>query len=686
MTDWNHSTPLATAGAYAQAMIPLRIEGADPTNPALDSFEQVALATVIAATLNGAAPGQAFSIDLFVNRAAHALPAAVTAFIAGGYSAGGTGGGTYVADRLATAALASSSPRFCAMDSTGRAFRLAAAGGVVAISQGGALGGTHNDQPAVQAAINYAAAIGARTLLFDFDTVSLWNTVRTSLAAQAGEDAWAQDGQSLWVTAPIKFLGLPTQSHIRMLSTTGSSLETGWQNVAGNVWRGAGINLIGGSQASPNANGLTFFHMENIWLDGGCSYTGVRLAVTPASPDGPDLTNKGLRLQNTQCDNVTLLNCTISGFKGEAFYLAGTTQTVQILRNVTISGSNQSAFNPSTGMVWADNCNFGNSFISVECLGGIGGRYTNCKFYDSVQTGITGGPANGLLYSYAYPTRNLAKAPPWIDLVDCDFHNAGQLLVGNYMRIRGRATDISIALNTAITIGALTSTYIDLDYTLDQGSQSPICSIQGPPTLTTQLPGAPAGTYIPPPNDMHIRINVHRTAHAIANGYFANVYGVSGYVDTNSCSLAIGGADGVQLVLLPSYPSAQFSQPLVTCDGPSSSQLFGAGLPLAMYQLTMAAGPYAITVSNPRHALANTGAAAAIACTMAATFAYAFGQRTRIYWYGSAVGTSFTFAHNGTGLRLNSDCVLAVAFDWIDLEFNGTTGLWHENGRSIHAA
>lgn len=686
MTDWNHSTPLATAGAYPQAMIPLRVEGADPTNPALDTFEQVAVASVIAAALNGMSPGQAVSIDRFRNLAAHALPATVTAFITGGFSTGGLGGGTYVADGLATAALASSYPRFCAVDSTGRAFRLMASGGAIAISQGGALGGTNNDQPAVQAAIDYAAAIGARTLLFDFDTVSIWNTVRTSAAAQTGQDAWAQDGQSLWVTAPIKFMGLPTQTHIKMLSATGTSLETGWQNVGGNVWRGAGINLIGGPQASPNANNLTFFAMENIWLDGGCAYTGVRTAVTPLSPDGPDLTHKGIRLQDTQCDEIIINNCKINGFKGEACYLAGTTNTDIWIDNTRIFGSNQSAFNPSAGLVRANNCEFGGSFISCEGLGRSGGRYAVCKFYDSMQTGITGGPANGLQYNYAYPTRDPIKAPPWLDLVDCDFHNAGQLLVGNYIRISGRATDISIALNAAVTIGSLNSTYINLDYTLDQASQNPICSLQGPPSLTTVIPGAPAGTFIPPPNDVHIRLNVHRTAHAVANGYFAAVYGVIGYIDQNTCSLAIGDADGITSILIPNFGGTSFSIPLVTCDGASASQLTGAGTPLAMSTLTMTAGPYAIAVSSPRHALVNTGTAATIVCTMAATYAYPFGQKTRIYWFNSTATTNFTFARNGTGLRLNSDCVLAVANDWIEVEFNGTTRLWHETGRQIHAA
>ena len=626
---------------------------------------------------------------LFTAIGAWASPAAVASFTTSGHSTPGIGGGRYVADLLATSALASASPEFCAVDHTGRYWRLAADDARVAVSQGGALGGWVNDQPAVQAAIDYAKAIGARTLLFDFDQLALWCPARTSSASDGEQIAFNLDGQSMVVSAPIRFLGLGTRTHILLLSTLGTSLETGWQNIGGSIWRGSGINLMGGpSAASPNAYGLTDFTLENIWLDGGCDYTGVRGDPTPSSPDGADLSNKGIRLQNTQLDMIVLRNSKINGFKGEAYYLAGSTQTLQILDDSDISGSNQSAFNPSTGVVLANNCNFGGSFISVECLGGIGGRYNNCRFYDSVQTGITGGPANGLLYDYAYPTRELDKAPPWIDLVDCDFHNAGQLIIGNYVRITGRATDISITLDTAITNGSLTSTYIKLKYTLDQETVSPICVLQGPPTLTTEIPNDTSGNFIQPISDVHVELDIHRTANAIANARYAIGYSVAGFIDQNSCSLHIGQADGVVQMVIPIGNSAL---PLVTMDGPSSSHMIGSGRPLAEAVLPITSGPYAVVVSNPRHSLAYGGAATAIAITMeapfSAPFGYAFGQRTRIYFDGGTTsGTTYTFARNGTGLRLNSDCVLAVFGDWIELEFNADTGLWHEDRRSIHAA
>lgn len=683
MTDWNHSTPLAAATAYPQAMIALRVEGTDPTNPALDTFEQVAVATVIAAALNNTAAAHPVSIDLFINLGTYSLPVAVTAFLAGGYSNAGIGGATYVADNLASAALAMSCPRFCASDSTGRHFRLVALGGAIAISQGGALGGTNNDQPAVQAAIDYCKAISCRELIFDFDVVSIWNTIRTSGAGQNTTDAWAQDGQSIWVTAPIKFRGLPTQTRIKMLGLHGGLLETDWQNVGGNVWRGSGINLLGGTSFSEETSyDNTWFAMEDIWLDGGCAYTGVRTEVTPASPDGPDLTNKGIRQQNTEVDNITLINCKLSGFKSETFYVGGGTF---VLKNVTMEGSNQSCFNPSTGIIHADNCDFGNTNASYEILGGVGGRLTNCRFYNCLQTSVTGGWSTTLLYNFNYPNRDLTKAPPWLDFVDCEWTNCGQWLGGNYIRIiRGRATDTSFIFSTALTAGSFTSTYIDMDYTIDQGGVNPVVTIQGPVNLTTVIPGAPAGTYAPAPTDIHMRFNIHRTANAIANNRVATAYAVTGEIDPNSCSLTLGKADGVNQIHYPNYAGTTLRVPLMSCEGPTVSQ--GFGFANGMTVLSFSSASYAIPVDSPRVGLLYTGALAAIPCIMATTYTPAHGQITRVYCASVTTGASLTFAHNGTGLRLNSDCTLATNYDWIEMEFNAITALWHEHGRSIHAA
>lgn len=55
MTDFSHSTPLATSEKYSKCMIPLRIEGLLPTDPTQDSYGQISVQTIIDAASNPAA-------------------------------------------------------------------------------------------------------------------------------------------------------------------------------------------------------------------------------------------------------------------------------------------------------------------------------------------------------------------------------------------------------------------------------------------------------------------------------------------------------------------------------------------------------------------------------------------------------------------------------------------------------
>ena len=108
------------------------------------------------------------SIDLFVNIGTHTFDTAVTAITTGGCSVTCVGAATYVADSVATAALAAANPNLCKKSQDGRYWRLIPSNGGITVDQAGALGdptgtGLVNDHGAIQAALNYAAALGIRT-------------------------------------------------------------------------------------------------------------------------------------------------------------------------------------------------------------------------------------------------------------------------------------------------------------------------------------------------------------------------------------------------------------------------------------------------------------------------------------------------------------------------------------------
>lgn len=113
-------------------------------------------------------------------RAVSALPGLFTAFAqravapdvvrleSTGHTVEGRGAASYIADALATPQLLAAHPRFVTRTANGRIFRLLPQAGALSVEQSGASGdGTANDQPAIQAAIDYAQAAGAREVLFE---------------------------------------------------------------------------------------------------------------------------------------------------------------------------------------------------------------------------------------------------------------------------------------------------------------------------------------------------------------------------------------------------------------------------------------------------------------------------------------------------------------------------------------
>lgn len=110
----------------------------------------------------------------------------------------------------------------------------------------------------------------------------------------------------------------------------GGSHESSWQTVAadGQVWRGGGIFLDGGTTAETASAPIVIRDLE---LNGGTSYTGNNThPANPATGDGWDLTHKGVWLRNTAYfQSVRIERCEIHGFRGELVY-AGANNRAQL--------------------------------------------------------------------------------------------------------------------------------------------------------------------------------------------------------------------------------------------------------------------------------------------------------------------------------------------------------------------
>ena len=188
---------------------------------------------------------------LFGALAARACPPSLDRVESSGHAAIGKGAASYIADALCSDELLASHPRFVFREAGGRIFRLLPDAGAIAVEQGGAAGdGAANDQPAVQATIAYAEAIGAREVRFDAPRYRIDCPERTSPA----DATHAADGHPLIISSSLTLRGNaaePTVLDFR--AHGGADPEAHWQTVPASaapgapvaVWRGGGLFVLG---------------------------------------------------------------------------------------------------------------------------------------------------------------------------------------------------------------------------------------------------------------------------------------------------------------------------------------------------------------------------------------------------------------------------------------------------------
>jgi len=604
--------------------------------------------------------------------AARRIPADVELVRTSGYASTGHGGGTYVADALATAALAAAHPRFCKVDSAGRHFRLVPdPQGFISVEQGGAIGdGVANDRPAIQATVDYASAVGIWRIAFLSPGYALWMPVLSAPPA----DQFAPVGAAIIAQAGMHLEGATPATTLNLKGHLGGSLETQTQSVSGYpTWRGAGVFVVGGTNSDADAYNVLGFSMKNLIVDGGGT-------ISPAF-DAVDLTHKGFRVQDTVVGKIVMEQVELRNFHGEIYYMNALSENEQWLTNCKFHGSDQCALQPSRGYVWAVNCEFGNASQAAEFQGGIaGGRLVGCRFYHSGSAAFTSGQ-NGFLYNQNYPQRVSTDQPPWIDLVDCDFHNIDSVIAANFVRISGRATDTQFFVGTG-NIGVCTSVQIDVEATIDQGGIAEIFYIQGPGNLTTVIPGAAAPNYVLPLQDVHLRARIRQTKVARDANRFIVGARIQGYVEGASCSLHL---EGYGLSELATFTGSNAGLPLMTTSAAANSHVYGATQPYGSSQSIVTAAPHTMTITSCVMRLENFGASptgvvpVAPASFGAYPHTYGWGQRCRIEYSGyNPGGAIYSFAKDGTNLRLNADRALYQPGDFLELEYNASTQKWCE--------
>ncbi|MEP6868676.1 MAG: hypothetical protein ABJA20_09175 [Novosphingobium sp.] len=625
-------------------------------NTALSTANAASATASSASTVAAQALAKAAPFDVFTAIGAKTIDPAITAILTSGYTTVGVGGAIYVADALATSALATAHPRFCKVTANGRYFRLLGdSANEITVRQGGAIGNSPgtNAQPAIQAAINYACAVGIPTVYFP-DDCELWCPLVTGGNGLTGTPI------IIPTTGGLRLRGRPDQTKLALKNSAGGSKNTVTQTLSSAPWGGGGVRV------SPNggfAGGtMQWVAIDSLNIDGGVTYN-------PADRSNTDVFDKGF-WADCAIGKVDFRNVTLKNFGGEIYYMGGSNVGEQYLENCVFDGSPQSALNAGgSGSTFVGiNVQAGNSYQACEVLGGNGFTMIGGRLYDFYSSTIFGGPDPTYLggYPYNFPVRASTRRPPWIFLDGVRVEGAVDALsLGSWTRGRLIATDAVIALGPMIS-----DVNIEIEAWLDQRTGTEAVRIGGPPTATTQMSGAPVGTFMPVPSNLNVKLTCKRTALAQANNrsFSSGLRIYAGLVDKDTCQFAISG-DADQVFQIQGTAPAGFALPLISADNfRSTGQPYGGG-----YDYPAADTAYNVQWS----AMAFSGGSGAPKITIGTGYAYANGQK--VTFYKQSGSASPTFQASASTFKLPADRVLANAGDRIELVYDSVIGKWVES-------
>ena len=616
----------------------------------------------------------------------HRSPAAdIVQLESTGHSANGKGAARYIADALCDEVLLAAHPRFVFRCANGRIFRLLPDSGSLSVEQGGAVGdGQADDQPAIQAAIDYAHAVGAAELRFEAATYRLHCPVRTSPA----EDKRAEDGHPLVVRQSLTLRGCAAvRTVLDFRALNGGDPEAEVQRVPTSasdpspaVWRGGGLYLQGDpTDPGPGNRTIARLELNRLIFNGNRQRTGAyEWPADPATGDGWDITDKALWLQDCFVGEIVCRDVDMVGWKGEILFTAGEAAALERLelQRCKLATSNGSALNPGVDVeILAVDCSFGDCFQAQEDVAKTRAIYRNCTWHDCDAMGLGSGSCDGVYYAQAWPTRDISQAPPLTLLDNCEFRDIRFLRFASWVRGSIRTVDCTLYLNGNEAL-ALRDTDLTVEAWLDRRTGIRALEFYGVDTLTEPVPNAPDGIYKLPPSQVRLRVSHRRTRHAAERGHqwLGSLW--SGYIEP-TCELhfageAMGGGNangGATPVSMPRVTQTAF-QP--------TTSYWARG----WYLLPPITGAGEIVPTAP---FMSVGVASEIVADMVLArtplggpdYGYADGQRIRLVKHGAAGSIRFVKgASNSFGVNATRE--LTEPYDWIEFGYNREWQRWEE--------
>lgn len=608
----------------------------------------------------GTPGGNILSVGVFTDLTTIAVPTGTKLIQTTGYTTTGFGADLYVNDTLATLALATANPRACKADAAGRYFRLLPRSGEISIlSLGAKTTVGMDDQPAVQAAVNYAAALGGTAVRFPA-YAELWRK------PFPGGVPDPKDGAFVKITQSVPLYGQESGTTLAIKNSSGGT----FLKTDGDATWYAHVILYDGA-------GPTSSIIRDITIEGGVVFANVY------SNAESNIFQKGVCMEGIWAPNIALVdhrNLTIRNLAAELWYRASynNLNNKVYVNKLTLEGSPQCCWNPaSLCQVTAVSLRAGIGYQPVE---GIcpNHAYIDTRFYDGTTSAMlfTESFPGGYLYSFPHFT---AAKPLWCEHFGTRFESIGSLIFGSRQRGKIMQRDTPLLL---VNYGKLSDIDLDIDAVCDAANNNAVIGMAGVPTLTTLVTGAPALTYYEPPRDINIRVRMSRTnaARTAFRKWACALSYTGGLIDVGSVCITVSG----QAAAMGSVPARQQAPllansqlPLVLWDADNSFPISGgwdqlypgadftydlnsnvAGIGAAISVIGIgpnATGLFTMTLAN------------------ASTFKFTHGHRLRIVnttSNGNADNRKIRVVSVAGLLKLRETRILAWSGDYVDLEYD----------------
>jgi len=317
--------------------------------------------------------------------------------------------------------------------------------------------GSTDDRGSVQAAIDHVAGIGGGTVFLPPGRYKIVAPRRKSDPA----DRHRLDGAHLVIDrGNVALVGAgPRRSMLCFRALGDESHDDHWQVVRGKVWRGDGIVVRGGVDATTKIDQI---RIAGLTLDGGARRSGS--IIWPANPldgRGWDLTHKAIRLEeDLYVGRMTIEDCEIRHWRGELIFQGGPNGDSMTIRRCLLHDGDGDAISSSMGNIVYDCLISDVSFAGIEC-----GYYDKPSHYHHNQIvnagyeGISlfyvpGKHAAGRQYLHNMVVRNCRKGLIGksltnavisdIEFIDCGWTTAGYRTIQLYDTPVSPCADVDI--------------------------------------------------------------------------------------------------------------------------------------------------------------------------------------------------------------------------------------------------